>query len=358
MPARREPVAIDRSLCIRCQAESPIITTRNEAFCQSCFCKYAATKIVKRMETFRVRHSEPGEERKLLLPLSFGPSSTSLLHVLSQHLKGQADKTGRTGFKLLVLHVDNDALVAETEKGLDMLEVVKLRYPEHAYSSLRLSDLFSYGLELSSLAPALELVYETSNADKLKVVLSSLNSETSRSDVMSVLQRRLIVAFAKAQGCEAIIWGHSTTALAERVLAETAKGRGFALPWIVADGESPHNMPFHYPMRDLLSKESEAFASVVDPPLDDMILQTTKASPVSMKNTTIDDLMSQYFESVEREYPSIVANVVKTTGKLQAPSLKFVEAHCELCDMPLNGIAPEKSRLCYGCIRTLPTSVE
>lgn len=81
---------------------------------------------------------------------------------------------------------------------------------------------------------------------------------------------------------------------------------------------------------------------------------TTTATPTMMKNSTIDDLTRQYFASIEADYPSIVANVVRTTGKLQARTLAEVEAHCELCGLPLEGgQAPERSRLCYGCIRTM-----
>jgi cytoplasmic tRNA 2-thiolation protein 2 len=171
---------------------------------------------------------------------------------------------------------------------------------------------------------------------------------------MQILQRRLVVNLAKEHNCEAILWGDSTTRLAERTLAETAKGRGFSLPWIVADGDSPHRTQFYYPMRDLLSKEIEAFASLVAPQLDDLILAEEKKPAVSTKNTTIDELMKQYFESVERDYPSIVANVVKTAGKLELVPLSGIDKQCELCEMPLLGNAPEKSRLCYGCVRTLP----
>jgi cytoplasmic tRNA 2-thiolation protein 2 len=151
-----------------------------------------------------------------------------------------------------------------------------------------------------------------------------------------------------------VLWGDSTTKLAERTLSETAKGRGFSLPWIVADGESPHGIEFFYPMQELLSKEIEAYASLLDPSLDDLLHAEESKPAVSTKNTTIDDLMKQYFQSVERDYPSIVANVVKTAGKLQQLPLSETEQQCELCEMPLLDNAPQRSRLCYGCIRTLP----
>jgi cytoplasmic tRNA 2-thiolation protein 2 len=105
MPAKHQDASVDTTLCRRCQENEVIISIRTEPVCKDCFSKYVQTKIVKRMETFRVKNSEPGKERTLLLPLSFGPSSTALLYVVSRHLKGQIEKTGRTGFKLHIIHV-------------------------------------------------------------------------------------------------------------------------------------------------------------------------------------------------------------------------------------------------------------
>lgn len=357
MPGRRGTGPVDASLCRRCQASEPALTVRNEPLCRTCFCKYVSTKVVKRMESFRVRHSKPGEEPALLLALSLGVSSTALLHLLNEHLKGQAEKTGRTGFKLLVLHVA-DAIPVDGAAAF--LDRVKLRYPDHIFLSSQLSDVFSFADSSSLLdyqKSANESEVSSTTFDKFERFLEGLSSATSRADAAQILKRRLIVNVAKQHNCEAVLWADSTTRLAERTLAETAKGRGFSLPWIVADGESPFGIQFYYPMRELLSKEIEAYASILEPPLNDLILARKTKPAVSTKNTTIDDLMRQYFESVERDYPSIVANVVKTAGKLQQVSLSQIENQCELCEMPLFGNAPEKSRLCYGCVRTLPRRV-
>ena len=327
---------------------------RNEPLCRACFCKYVSTKVVKRMESFRVRHSKPGEEPTLLLSLSLGVCSIALLHLLSEHLKGQVDKTRRPGFKLLVLHVHNPN---STVDGVAELEKVKSRYPDHIFISSQISDIFSFANATELLGDHPRTQFESAeatNLEKYEGFLRSLNSATSRADAVQILQRRLIVDIAKQHKCEAVLWGDSTTKLARRTLSETAKGRGIALPWIVADGESPHGVQLYYPMRELLTKEIEAYASLVDPPLDDLVLAEESKPAVSTKNTTIDELMKQYFESVERDYPSIVANVVKTAGKLQQVSLSEVEKQCELCEMPLLDNAPQQSRLCYGCIRTLP----
>ncbi|KAK5118980.1 hypothetical protein LTR62_000191 [Meristemomyces frigidus] len=348
MPGRpRREITVDQRLCRRCQVATPTITVRTEPLCAACFTKYVSTKAVKRMESFRVRHAAAGSERVLLLALSFGACSTTLLHILSQHLAGQVERTGRTGFKLHVLHVDN----LSSPEAECRISQVRARHPQHLYSSLPLSNV----LLLNGVPEMLHIDGTEQDRDgSLTNAIANLTSATSRDDMLQLLLRKLVVSFAKTTACEAILWGDSTTKLAERTLAETAKGRGFNIPRAVSDGESPLGIPFYFPMRDLLSKEIMAFTTLVESPLDELVIQRASKPIVSTKNTTIDDLMRQYFESVELEYPGIVANVVKTTGKLQAPPLSEVEQQCELCDAPLAGQAPERSRLCYGCIRLLP----
>lgn len=325
---------------------------RTEPICKGCFSKYVQSKVVKRMESFRVRHSAPGKERKLLLPFAHDACSVALIQILSQHLKGQTEKTGRTGFKLCILSVDSGD---DTETAL--WTDIKSRYPEHEYHTETLSHMLASD-DLASLFPEVadDEAAQDQPAERLQRIIGSVKSATARQDLEQSLTRRLIVQFAREQDCEAVVWQDSTTRLAERTLAETAKGRGFTLPWIVTDGESPLGVPFYYPLRELLSKEIEAYVSYLNPPFEPDMMKSEAKPAVSTKNTTIDDLMSQYFESVERDYPSIVANVVRTAGKLKAPALSEVEQQCELCNMPLQGRAPDRSRLCYGCIRTIPQS--
>jgi cytoplasmic tRNA 2-thiolation protein 2 len=351
MPAKDIGTPVDTALCRRCQEKEVVISIRTEPVCKYCFSKYVQTKIVKRMETFRVKNSEPGKERTLLLPLSFGPSSTALLYVVSRHLKGQIEKTGRTGFKLHVIHVQ-----LPSESGSEeILEQVKQRYPEHTYSNIPLSSITDHESLIPSAFQQTTIQPTQSPDEKLTAILSALPTATSRADATSIFLRKLLVHQALALDCGAILFSDSTTRLSERVLAETAKGRGFSLPWVVSDGESPFGIPLYYPARELLSKEVAAFVDFIEPSMAGVVVRCDTSKPAAaMKNTTIDELTRQYFAGVEVDYPSIVANVVRTTSKLQARTLSEVEMHCELCDMPLEGQAPERSRVCYGCIRTMP----
>jgi cytoplasmic tRNA 2-thiolation protein 2 len=92
-------------------------------------------------------------------------------------------------------------------------------------------------------------------------------------------------------------------------------------------------------------------------------------APASLRNSTIDILMKQYFDSAEEQYPSIVSNVVRTSGRLHAGLIGA--QRCKLCILPVTkdqlgiegweGIQEVESRrieskleLCYGCSRSVP----
>lgn len=343
----------EMGICKRCSINTANLKVRQDSLCTECFIKYVNTKVVKRMEAFRVRSLAPGQTRKLLLPLSLGISSVTLLHILDNHLEGQLTKSGRAGYTLHVVHIASDD---EANLSDEVLLPFKNRFPQHEYSVIRSSPS-------SNTTATNETCNASNNQDTpldLSSLLASVSSPSSRKDVELVHLRNRLVASATDLDCEGIIWGDTTTSLAEKVLAETAKGRGSNLPWLTNDGESPLGVPFYFPMKDLLRKELPAFAQAVGLVPDLVNLsKNTVAAPTSGKNASIDGLMKEYFESVEENYPSIVTNVVRTSSKLRAPSIAASDQRCQFCHMPINShnvdVNPEESVLCHGCRQSLLT---
>jgi cytoplasmic tRNA 2-thiolation protein 2 len=280
----------------------------------------------------------------------------------------------RTSYELYVVHINVYVDPVDRKDADEMLEKYRTRYPRHNYAIFNLEEaLVLDGIDWK----ALDLEDSGSAApstERLQKLLGSMSSATSRSDIVSTLLARLLVDIAKRNNCEGTLFGDSTTRLAEKTLTETAKGRGFSLPWQISDGTSPHGITFYYPLRDILKKEIMSFSTLTSPPLTDLIVQPQPTSQISAssKLTTIDDLMAQYFESVEENFPSIVANVVRTTSKLQSIPNESTEA-CGLCGLPVaagtDGIhgwggdqnsdsQPSKDGsyygiLCYGCSRSM-----
>ncbi|KAI9766358.1 MAG: cytoplasmic tRNA 2-thiolation protein 2 [Geoglossum simile] len=362
--------------CKRCQESDAILVVRAEQLCRVCFIKYINTKVIKRMENFRVRNSTIDNPRLFLLPVSCGVSSVALLHLLDGQLQGQITRMNRTGYELLVVYVNMPSAAPAGDYSKKLQE----RYPRHTFSSVDLAECFGYPSVILGTLGESDLSSASSgldgcalNRDRLDHLLASLPSETSRTDMLSILRTRLLVEIAKERGCEGILWGDSTTRLAEKTLAETAKGRGFALPWQLSDGLSPHGLIFKYPLRDLLKKELVTYVSLVEPPLTPFVNSGQVSRTFNSTNTTIDDLMTHYFESVEESFPSIVANVVRTSSKLGTNQSLGGGERCGICEMPIaegtgglhgwggdqqdeaypddsNGQVVEK--LCYGCARS------
>ena len=310
----------------------------------------------------------------MLVPISFGVSSIVLLHVLDQQLSNRAETGRHAGYNLHILFVDQSA-VLEQASIHDSLGVLKQRYPSHTYTVVSLEDCCDYGIDFDVPAFSDELTKGLIALDKrtrLNYILSSLPSATSRADMIEILRRRLILAYAKTHACDSILFADSTTRLAEKTLSETAKGRAITLPWLTADRPSSDGTNCTYPLRDLLRKELGAFAILTSPPLTPMIHEAPSQTSTSSKDTTIDSLMTRYFESVEQNYPSIVANVVRTSGRLVAPSKSESTNECAICGHPIvsqswggdqvdsavpqladsNGSECSKA-LCYGCARTV-----
>ncbi|KAJ4378621.1 Cytoplasmic tRNA 2-thiolation protein 2, partial [Neurospora sp. IMI 360204] len=274
-----------------------------------------------------------------------------------------------------------------------------------------------------------ETTEATTKAERLGQLFDNLPSTTSRTDLLRVFTRHLLIAEARKSQCHALLLGSSTTALAELTLSETAKGRGFSLPWQINDGvlgvpsfspNSSSSKPdetgilIYHPLRDALRKELVTFTKLSGEPtpIADLLPETdltTTAAVVSHKDLSIEEVMVRYFADVEENYPSIVANVARTTGKLMRlfggggagggagvngdegegasrvngeddgsdEEVDDDERLCGLCSMPLDEFGDErwkgelgeynyrdvvvggegekktKQRVCYGCERSI-----
>ena len=339
------------------------------------------TKVSKRLEANKVRSAYNETPRKLLIPLSLGVSSLALLQILDQHLRTQLEKSNRTPYTLHVLFVDEFQYLTQPTAYTTEVEKLRQCFPLHAFSIASLDELFDYeDPDLDEIFMARKVSDEThlqSRKERLTAMLSSLPSVTSRVDIINSLRRRLVMALARRHHCSSILFGDSTTRLAERTLSETAKGRGASLPWLTADA-TLDGLQIIYPMRDLLKREIVQYLAFIEPQLTSLAVnaEVVQDGPVSSKDTSIDGLMSQYFASVEQHYPSIVANVVRTSGRLAAPANLISSTSCDMCGLPFEStseawageqgslpLSPNgdgtrlggSQTLCYGCTRSITT---
>lgn len=297
---------------------------------------------------------------------------------------------------------DTDAPGAETAP--ETLERFAARYPHFTFRRVPLAAALSLpSIDWTALPPRATRAAEENNKNdnkeeeetaQLREFLARLPSTTSRADVTRLFVRHLLIDTALREDCLAVVLGCSTTALAELTLGETAKGRGHAVPGMLGDGmvdvtrfrsrrrgrddeeeqeasDGPKkSLALYYPNREVFRGELVTYVSLVEPPIADLVKSPSSyasaAAVVSHRDVSIDDVMARYFVEVEQNYPSIVANVVRTTGKLEASHAGDGEESCGLCGMGLDELGDERwkgeigddgggddGKLCYGCSRAM-----
>ncbi|KAL2129486.1 hypothetical protein VTI74DRAFT_7673 [Chaetomium olivicolor] len=411
--------------CVKCRTQEATLDSRSQPVCRDCFTKFIATKCVKQIGLLgketrpppSTTGGPPTGTRRYLLGLSFGVSSTVLLHLLNENVEFQLAKGRNAPFELVVVHIDTSDLTQTSQlqasEAEEVLNRYRGRYPRFTFHYVPLTSALAR-LDLSALPRPPTTSTQPCSQDinnhptaTLQALLSSLQTPASRTDILRLLTRRTLLSLASPaqHNCSALLLGHSTTALAELTLSEAAKGRGFALPWLIndgpallsatlnGDGDGDNNVAgdgngvghssgergdgkgvvlVYHPLRDALRKELVTYAGLVEPPLTELIPSNGgeaggNGAVVSHRDLSIEEVMTKYFAEVEEGYPSVVANVARTTGKLVRAG---GEERCGLCGMPLDepgderwrgelGIQGEEGRqrmgtgrLCYGCERS------
>ena len=321
-------------------------------------------KVLRRIDNYRRPKSmSTGERYKLLLPLSLGLSSSVLLHAVNAQIERQLSKPHPlVGFEIHVLVIEPSTVASASVDAEERFGLVQQSFPRHSYKKVPFHSIFDYDPEICNVLPKLAgdtFVDDASqtNQERLDVFRASISTATSRVDVDQILLNRLVVAYGKDIGCDAVLWGDSDSRLAAKTLANVAKGRGAALTWQVSDGASPSGLLFHFPLRDLFQAELESYANLI-PELSAIIIPDAPPSDnVLTKNLSIDELMMRYVQTHGEKYPGVMANVTRTANKLHPAPASADSKQCSFCDAHMdkqeNGTDAEV-KFCYACIRSRP----
>ena len=309
------------------------------------------------MESYRFKNLLGAQKRRLFLPISGGVSSLVLLQVLDSQVQRQIGNRNRAAYDLVVARVvfpdTEDLTTIENE-----YQKVAQRFALHIFLPLTpLHEVFELDQKIEEDLRHLGINRKPieSHEALLQRILESSTSVTTRADLRSILLRRLLVSIAEKHNCESVLWGHSDGRLAGLALADVAKGRGGSVPSKIADGHSMHGINFNYPARDLFKAELQTYAEA----LSDTLVYDTENNAArqprpSIRNTSIDDLLSDYITSQGVKYPSIMANVVRTASKLQIKNAEDGAVACSFCIMPMmaaSGNSGKQMSICYGCER-------
>ncbi|KAJ5122250.1 Thiouridylase cytoplasmic subunit 2 [Penicillium atrosanguineum] len=324
--------------CMDCKDAEAILTTRKRSLCSHCFKLFIQFKILRRMDG----HKAPPKIQKEYLP------SKLLLPCPLVSLPR------RVAYQLHVLVIEPSTISPSNSSFDSNFEGLQKTFPTHIFTRLPFYSVFEYVPEMKELIleyAGPQFADDSSQSDEARLAAfrGSVSSATSKDDLDNVLLTRLVVAFAKQDACETILWG-----------------RGASLTWQVSDGMSPWGVQFEFPLRDINKPELQQYKSVC-PELSNIVIPDQPIPDnILTKNLSIDELMMRYVETQGAKYPGVMANVSRTANKLQAAGSDD-PASCALCGSLVGNVKgntgitvasqfgeSQGSQFCYGCSRSRP----
>ncbi|KAJ5782478.1 hypothetical protein N7457_004252 [Penicillium paradoxum] len=359
--------------CMECKDAESELTVRQRQLCSSCFKRFIAHKVQSRLSVYRA-FGLNGPRNQLLLPLSFGVSSSVLLHILYADRQYRLNDGRPLGYDFHILVIEPSTVTATGAPFDQNYEVLQKNFSMPTLTRIPFHAIFEYVPEMEDImkeyaGPQFTDDSSRSNEERLAAFRASISTATSKTDVDTILMTRLVVEFAKKTGCESVMWGDSDSRLAAKALAGVAKGRGASLTWQVSDGMTPWGVRFEYPLRDLYKAELLQYESVCSELSDLVIPDQPPSENILTKNLSIDELMLRYVQNQGAKYPGVMANVARTANKLN-PSVSDSAPTCALCAGLLGNVKGNSgvtvanqaednhsSQFCYGCMRSRPGDI-
>lgn len=328
------------------------------------------------MEQFKVNYDPAAVDQTILMALSLGKSSLALLDMVVDLIRVQKQHhRGRQGFFLQVMVIDESRILGPMTKDVEeTVDHLKQYYPECKFTLHTLESLVQlFPLQSVNIDGMLGDDNDIGTSTNLFQLLPSL-TRTSQQDLLEILRRQLILGYAKRESFNTIIWGYSTTRLAEMVLSLTTKGRGQDIPVLIDNEEVIiDNVVNIYPLKDLMSSEIVLYNNLQQ--LSELVVEPVAKIPATTKLQSINELVQQYFSSIEDNFPSIASTVVRTAEKLGIKPSDS-KTQCLICASTVakdsqqwlknitvsrlpyenyetdvsNNLLPDSVDLCYGCL--------
>lgn len=340
-------------ICKRCKKEPTTIISRKDTFCENCFIRFIRGKQRKQMQDdkFKVKFNDKVSRPRLLLDMKNNHESYVLLDILVSMFNeqlGQGPKAIR-GFDLIVCIIND---FKDKEYPIDLKAIYEY-YTEDELNRLGVEFIsidvnsFVSDNEIENLKLDLQnfqtyMVKNSTNSNEIKTyeeLLLQLTDKSTREDIKNIIHKDLIIKTAKDKSCSIVLEPNSMTKMAVDILSDTIRGRGAEIP-IKSTDKYIGSLEILNPLRDVLNSEIKIYSDVRKlNELSPILKLNSTISDVSTKNKTVDEMVTEYFDTLEVEYPETVSTVVKIGAKLTNPinsdDDKNRENCCEICKVPI-----------------------
>lgn len=333
-------------ICKRCKKEPTVLVSRKDTFCANCFVRFIRGKQRKQMQDdkFKVKFNDNYVRPRILLDMQNDHQSYVLLDILISMLTEQLSQGPKAirGFDLIVFVIVDklSQYFVDIEKIREFYGAIELERLGIQFLDIDI-DTFVTNNAIENLKLDLQhfqtfLLSDNTNGrvNSYKSLLSQISDKSTKEDICQIIHKDMIIQAAKDSNCSIVIESHSMTSLAVDILSDTIRGRGSEIPHELQD-KYIGTFDVIHPLRDVLNSEIKMYARTCS--LEDLspILKIeSSASDISTKNKSVKNMVTEYFQTLEVEYPEVVSTVVKIGAKLANPSNQVTD-RCEICKVPI-----------------------
>ncbi|CAK6978449.1 cytoplasmic tRNA 2-thiolation protein 2 isoform X1 [Scomber scombrus] len=359
---RQEVPSVSKK-CVKCkEATAAVVIRAGDTYCRDCFKEYFVHKFRAMLGKNRIIF--PGE--KVLLAVSGGPSSCSMLNQVQEGLSQNAHKKLR--FIPGIVYIDEGGAVGQSVEERrrtvsELLNVFKATgFPFHIVPLEQVLDLPSSVVvtapspserPASSYKAAVDHFIQTdisrcltaqtqdetsppdiqeSQTQLLQQLIGSAKTLTAREDLLNTLRQHLLVHTARTEGYCKLMLGDNCTRLAVKLLTSISLGRGAQLAQDTGFSDCRYgDIITVRPMRDYSSKEIAYYNRLFKVPSVFIAGLDTKTTD----KASIQRLTESFVTKLQADFPSTVSTIYRTSEKLQTACKSTTTAdpcaRCLLC---------------------------
>ncbi|GMM28204.1 Ncs2 protein [Martiniozyma asiatica (nom. inval.)] len=333
--------------CKRCSKEPTVVFSRNDNFCHYCFVRFIRGKQRRQMmdDRFKVKFNPNIIQTPVAFDFKLDDySSIVLFDILIDLLTEQSNMgpKARVGFLLTVCIVKDSPYGSEP---LELIEKLETKYGKELLNRLNIKfsiinpNNYSLNRQIESihLNSNYNTVISSTESDctlSFKELISQTKDKSTREDLENIIHSQMIQRYLLSNNITTLLDSSSMTSLSVKILSTTIKGRGSEVASVVSDGQLTYKgfaYDIIHPLREVLHSELRVYAEQEG--IDLMLIEDARAivkpEAKSAKNKTVDELVSEYFQTIEIEYPEVVSTVEKIGGKLDG--LKCEKSECPVC---------------------------
>ncbi|XP_011170189.2 cytoplasmic tRNA 2-thiolation protein 2 [Solenopsis invicta] len=323
----KDSLARDTALCRKdkCQNASALLVGRN-SYCMTCFLNDTNHKFRAALGKSKIiRHGD-----LILVDHTGELNSTVLLHLIKAGMSESTHK--KLIFKTVVLYIDGCTV---EEKTSEERETLRQKIAEET----KASGFDGYAISMSEVLneddtldiKPMEQEINNKNYNRLRAILTSLSNETSKTDFLNQLRRRLLLLAARKLNCNKIFVADTALDIATRVLGDVCLGRGAKLSTQAnfCDARCA-DIKILKPMREFTQQELIYYS--------DYHKINFIESVVPSKSTSIQTLARNFTMKQESQFSNTVSTIFRTADKIspRGDVQQNAEDNCALCDTRLD----------------------